>query len=268
MSPWTKSHGPPENPIFLALAPASHRISRLQLPHPSMKLTTLGASEMIISLDLKDKRVVVVGSSDTAVARAARMVEEGASVKLILLDFPSSLPSLDVREIVQKKGVAKKDLRGAFLVLATDRNKALNIELKKLADEMGFLLNTLDEKTTSNYFNVAIRRIGPSIELAVSTSGASPAFASRLSTRLANQVTETDIRVFERFSQARRELQRLGIPTSTIDWDELELNVRSNELRDRGGSGSLNAGGQDDHRFHLSSIDCQPQLSRGSATDL
>ncbi len=181
---------------------------------------------MMISLELKDRTVLVIGSNSEAVCRAKKLSDEGAKVTIVSTYDPMLGTRLEGVNFSYQPKLRVHTIRGAFLVVATDGNKAINKWLCKKSRKFGFLLNTLDEKATSNFYHVAVRRIDPRIEIAVSTNGASPAFASRLSTRLANQVGIEDIEVLDTFIATRGLLKSSGRSTFDFDWTGLENHVR------------------------------------------
>ena len=185
---------------------------------------------MMISLDLKDMTVLVIGSSYEAVSRSETLCLEGARVTLVSTSNPDLGAQLKGVNFCYQRRLRVRNLKGIFLVIATDRNRAINEWLFKKSRRFGFLLNTLDEKPTSNFYHVAVRRVDPRIEIAVSTKGASPAFASRLSTRLANQVGIEDIAVLDTFISTRRLLKSSGRSTFDFDWTGLENRVRLRRL--------------------------------------
>ncbi len=185
---------------------------------------------MMISLNLKGKTVLVVGSGHEAASRSRSLSHEGAVVTVVSTSDPTLGTRLEGVNFSYQPKLRVCNLKGVFLVIATDRNRALNEWLFKKSRKFGFLLNTLDEKTTSSFCHVAVRRIDPHIEIAVSTNGASPAFASRLSTRLANQVGIEDIAVLDTFISTRRLLKSSGRSTFDFDWTGLENRVRLRRL--------------------------------------
>lgn len=185
---------------------------------------------MMISLNLKGKTVLVVGSGHEAASRSRSLSHEGAVVTVVSTSDPTLGTRLEGVNFSYQPKLRVCNLKGVFLVIATDRNRALNEWLFKKSREFGFLLNTLDEKKTSSFCHVAVRRIDPHIEIAVSTNGASPAFASRLSTRLASQVGIEDILVLDAFITSRELLKASGRSTFDFDWTGLENRVRSRQL--------------------------------------
>jgi len=182
---------------------------------------------MMVSLDLKGRPVLVIGTGPEALARSRALAGEGAQVTLVSKVGISERGELGGMGFSLHSKFRKRDLKGIFLVIATDRNKVLNSWLAKQTKVFGFLLNTLDEKETSNFYNVAIRRVAPSVEVAVSTGGVSPAFASRLSSRLASYVKIEDLAVLEAFIETRNALRNAGQSTFNFDWIGLEAKVRS-----------------------------------------
>lgn len=181
---------------------------------------------MLVSLELSGCRVVVVGSSDHAMERSAALSREGAVVTMVTNSRSNrNVPCSDGYAIVWRK-LRGSDLRNAFLVVATDRDKALNKWLYATSKKRHFLLNTLDEKETCNFYHTSVRNVHASLELAVSTGGASPAFASRISDRLAALIEDEDIAVLEGFIAARDELRKRGLSTFDFDWSALEARIR------------------------------------------
>ena len=126
----------------------------------------------------------------------------------------------------------RRDLKQAALVIATDRDPAINTWLSAKAKRYRFLLNTLDVPEYCDYYHVAIRKPHPDIELGVSTNGHSPAFASSLATRLANSVTDDDNPASEVLKQIREQLRERGQSPTSLDWVQLELETRQSRLRE------------------------------------
>lgn len=182
---------------------------------------------MIISLQLKDKTVFIVGDSFEAIKRANQFASENA--KVTLYGLPSSeLQTLLAPGIIQHNRIPRKyELRNAFLVVATDGNPELNQLLDNRQRQMNFLLNTLDAKSTCNFYHLASRKIHESIEIAVSTNGSSPAFASRYVDRIRESFTDKDKEVYDGFVETRASLRNLGHSGFDFNWSELERSIRN-----------------------------------------
>lgn len=85
----------------------------------------------LVGLDLRGRRVLVVGAGPVGMRRARRLVEDGAEVVLVDPD-----PSDDARRVaghgdleLRPRPVARADLDGAWLVIAATGDAAVNAEV-------------------------------------------------------------------------------------------------------------------------------------------
>jgi siroheme synthase-like protein len=180
---------------------------------------------MIVSLQLRGQRVLIIGSSKEATTRAKSLADEGATVILYSARIQAQ-PDERIK-LVQKERPPIKALFSARVVIATDRDPKINSWLFRRKSVCGFLLNTLDEKETCDFYHMSTRTPHPGITLAVSTSGGSPSFARSLANRLASSITPTDILVFERIVQMRQTMKAKGQSSFHCDWPEVERMLRS-----------------------------------------
>lgn len=182
---------------------------------------------MIVSLKLQGKPVYIIGDSTEAVHRANSAHAEGAQVCIFGFlsqdDRSKTRPGIAVFDRIP----TNRELSNVYLVIATDRNRKINEWLHRASQKRKFLLNTLDEKTSCNFFHLATRRLSDNIEIAVSTDGYSPAFASRYVRRIASGFSQQDFAVFEAFVETRKRLKETGLSTFDFDWDFLESSVRT-----------------------------------------
>ena len=185
---------------------------------------------MIVSIELTGKKVFVIGNSPESYQRAASARLQGATVSHIR---PSDARWLRGRRSAKPR-LHPRSLRGAFLVIATDRDHDLNAWLYRRASRYGYLLNTLDERDTCTFTHVAVRRPHPEIEIAVATGGSSPAFAAVLAEHLAQRTTEADLVVYESFKAFRSQLRKNSVATFGFDWTGLDREVRETLQRRNG----------------------------------
>ncbi len=180
---------------------------------------------MIVSLQLSGQKVLVVGSSKEAATRAQSLADEGAAV----VHYSPRIQFQSDRRIqlVQKERPPIRALFSARVVIATDRDPKINSWLFRWKSVCGFLLNTLDEKETCDFYHMSTRTPHPGITLAVSTSGGSPSFAKSLANRLASSVTASDVLVFEHIAQMRQTMIENGQSPLHCDWLEIEQKLRS-----------------------------------------
>lgn len=181
---------------------------------------------MIVSLKLHGKLVFVIGNSKEAIDRANGLIKEGAIIRIygILADTEIGEVHPSIRVIARIP--SNNELKRSHLVIATDRDKKLNDWLLERSQKLKFLLNTLDEIKSCNFFHLATREVAENVEVAVSTNGRSPAYASRFAKRISDSFNELDADVFRAFVETRQQLKNSGLSTFDFDWDYLESSIR------------------------------------------
>lgn len=138
-----------------------------------------------ISLDLKDKRCVVVGGGGVAERKVRSLIACGAVVRVISPNITRGLNKLKGgNKIVHlRRGYKKGDIKGAFLVFGATSSEALNSRISHDAKKERTLVNIVDSPAKCNFIVPASINRG-NLTISVSTSGASPALARFLRQRL------------------------------------------------------------------------------------
>lgn len=136
-----------------------------------------------INLDVKDRPCIVVGGEDEAVEKTNRLLDAGAKVTVISPKLNDALKELAASARILHRGrrfkVSDVD-GGVWLVMNTVRSdEVLSRDLLKLAKQKSFLLCSTDQPDYSTFTMPALVARGP-LRIAISTSGVSPALASRL----------------------------------------------------------------------------------------
>ena len=138
-----------------------------------------------VFLDLRGKRCVVVGGGKVAKRKVESLVEAGAVVTVIAPEV-TQLP--DTVAIIRRP-FQPKDLDGARFVIAATDDPAVNAAVADAAEACGIWVNAVDDPVNCSVFLPAVVRRG-AFCLAISTGGASPAFARRLRERLEREFGE------------------------------------------------------------------------------
>ena len=142
-----------------------------------------------IFLDVTGRRCVVVGGGEVAARKAESLLAAGARVTIV---SPSlSAPSLAA---AVERGLAthidreyrRGDIAGCVLAYAATDDPALHRALADEARALGVLLNVVDVPELCSFIAPAVIKRG-ALQIAVSTGGASPAFAARLRRELEKQ---------------------------------------------------------------------------------
>ena len=150
-------------------------------------------------LDVAARKCVVVGGGSVGAEKAAGLVACGARVTVVSPDLNDELRELGVEW--RRGRYRRRDLRGAFLVIAATSDRAVNERVHRDAEARRMLCNVADVPDLCNFILPAVHREGP-IAVAVSTGGASPALAKRLRSQIAELVSP-------RHAELARELQEL-----------------------------------------------------------
>ena len=138
-----------------------------------------------ISLDLKDKRCVVVGGGGVAERKVKSLIACGAAVRVISPNLTRGLNKLKGgNKIVHlRRGYRRGDLKGAFLVVGATSSEALNSRIATDAKKERTLVNIVDSPAKCDFIVPASINRG-NLTISISTSGASPALARFLRQKL------------------------------------------------------------------------------------
>jgi len=163
-----------------------------------------------IFLDLRGRRVVVVGGGKVAERKVRGLIRAQATVHVI---SPSLTPRLALLAAKQKVAVTarayrKGDLKRAALVFAATNDPATQRAIRRDAEAAGAFVNLADNPRDSTFLLPASFSQGDLL-VAISTSGASPTLARRLRKQLQATVG-SDYRAYLRFMrEARRQVMGL-----------------------------------------------------------
>ena len=135
-----------------------------------------------VFLDLHGKRCVVVGGGQVAVRKVEGLLAVGAEVTVIAPEHGALPAGVGVLRRAYQPG----DLAGARLVIAATNDAAVNAAVASEAEARGILVNVVDDPAQCSFILPAVVRRG-ALCLAISTGGASPAFARRLRAALEEQ---------------------------------------------------------------------------------
>jgi len=141
-------------------------------------------------LDLQNQPVVVVGAGQVASRKIRSLLAAGARVTVIAPVGATFLSRFSRtgrdRNAAPTKGLRwlhrpyrRGDLRGAVLVVAATDDFAVNRQVCAEAKRRRSLVNCITEPSAGNFIVPAVTRRG-GITVAISTGGASPAFAKKV----------------------------------------------------------------------------------------
>lgn len=160
-----------------------------------------------VLLKLEGKRCVVVGGGAETGQRVLGLIEAGGEVTLI-----APVASEETARLAREgriRWLAREyqpgDLDSAFLVIACLSDRSRNAEIWAEAEARGIPFNATDDSPHCTFIFPAIHRQGDLV-VAVSSSGKSPALASRIRDRIARDLGPEYAEFLELLGQLRPEI--------------------------------------------------------------
>jgi len=139
-------------------------------------------------LKMVGRPCLVVGAGAVAESKIASLAETGAKVRVIAPEATEQVRSWAKTKKIewQRRGFQPEDLAGMFLVVAATSSRELHGEILKEARRRAVLCNIVDVPELCDFFYPAVVQRG-ALQIAISTSGRSPALAQRLRKALEEQ---------------------------------------------------------------------------------
>jgi precorrin-2 dehydrogenase / sirohydrochlorin ferrochelatase len=159
-----------------------------------------------IFLELKGRPAVVVGGGKVAARKTAGLVEAGAKVTVVSPELTPELVTMAEDGKIQwrKKTFSADDLDDALLVIAATNDSETNLEVKKAAGPHQ-LVTIADNPAASDFHVPSVVRRGK-LNLAVSTSGASPTLAKKIREELEEKYDERYVDYLEFLDESRMKI--------------------------------------------------------------
>jgi len=160
-----------------------------------------------IFLDLTGRECVVVGGGEVAARKVEALLEAGACVTAVSPRLSPPMGSLAARGLITHiaREYQRGDIRGCALVYGATDDPKLHRELAAEARALGIQINVVDVPELCTFISPAVAKRGE-LQIAISTGGASPAFAARLRRALEDQFGAEYAFTLEILRAARRRL--------------------------------------------------------------
>lgn len=141
-----------------------------------------------VCLDIKDRRCLVVGGGQVGTRKVRTLLDCGARVSVVSPKATETLTELAARGQIalSLRDYRSDDQNGAFLVIGATNDASLNQRIHEDAETAGRLCNIADQPQRCNFIVPSVIQQGD-LQLTISTSGKSPAFARHLRRQLQAQ---------------------------------------------------------------------------------
>ena len=160
-----------------------------------------------IYLDIRDKHCVVIGGGEVAERKVFSLLNAGAKVTVVSPAVTAVLKGISEagRVEIKERPFSKGDLKGAFLAYAATDSEDINYKISEEARKRGVLLNIVDKPEMCDFIVPSVVERGL-LSVAISTGGASPAFAKRLRLEMEERYGEEYALFLEIMAAIRRKL--------------------------------------------------------------
>ena len=171
---------------------------------------------MLIDMDLRGKTVLIVGGGKVGERKAAKFLTAHANVLVASKEFTTRLKQLvDKIQLVPvdlevTPQVIRKLVSRADFVIAATNQSALNRRIAEEARKKRTHVSVADNPQLGDFTMPVLSSVG-AFQIAVSTSGKSPAMSRVLRKRIEEMISEEDILMLRLQSYARR-LAKAQIP--------------------------------------------------------
>lgn len=176
------------------------------------------ASPYPVNLDLRGRRVLVVGGGQVAARKTAGLLRAGAIVTVVSPDAVAELAEdPDVRW--HRRPYRRGEVASYRLAITATDDPVVNARVARDGEAANVLVNSADDPENCSFILPAVVTRGD-LQITVSTNGRSPAMAKWARRRLEQTFTDDHARMLDVLSEVRDEARsRFG--TSEIDgWDD------------------------------------------------
>ena len=197
--------------------------------------TTDRTSFYPVSLDVTNRPCLVVGAGPVAARKARALVECGAIVTVVAPSLGKDMEALEpLLHALERRPYRPGDASAFRLVVTATGRPDVDGAVYADAEAAGVWVNSADDPAHCSFILPAVHRDG-AVTVSVSTGGLSPALASWLRDRIADQWDGEIGTLALLLGEARERLRAAGLPSDSVDWATLldgplpEL-VRSGDL--------------------------------------
>jgi siroheme synthase-like protein len=174
-----------------------------------------------VSLDVADRPCLVVGGGPVAARKARALVECGATVTVIAPSLCGEMEDLaPLLHALERRAYRAGDVSAFRLVVTATGKPEVDGAVFADAEAAGIWLNSADDTAHCSFILPAVHRDG-AVTVSVSTGGLSPALASWLRDRIADEWGEDLGTLARLLGEARGRLRAAGFPSDSVDWTDL-----------------------------------------------
>lgn len=176
-------------------------------------MTAAAAPLLPLFMKMQDRPCLLVGAGRIALEKMTVLLECGAAIRVIA---PEVLPAVERlaaegKLSLHKRPYTPQDLDGVGVVIAATNDAALNHSIFDDAVARGQLVNVVDDPAYCDFYFGSVVRRG-ALQVAISTTGESPAFAQQLKQEIDEALPPDTASWLEHLGEVRRQINRAVEP--------------------------------------------------------
>jgi precorrin-2 dehydrogenase/sirohydrochlorin ferrochelatase len=171
-----------------------------------------------VNLDLRGRRVLVVGGGAVAARKVAGLLLAGAAVTVVAPDAVAEIAEdPDVRW--HQRPYRRGEVASYRLAVTATDDPAVNRQVARDGDAANVFVNSADDPANCSFILPAVVRRGD-LQLTVSTNGRSPAFAVWARRRIEQTFTDTHGLVLGLVGEVRDEVKAVHGTSELPGWEQ------------------------------------------------
>jgi precorrin-2 dehydrogenase/sirohydrochlorin ferrochelatase len=172
-----------------------------------------------VNLVLAGRSCLVVGGGRVAATKVQGLLDADARVTVVAPEVDDRVAELAAAGtvVLERRPYRRGEVRDHRLVIAATGDPAVNQQVYDDGEAAGVWVNSADDPERCSVVLPARVRQGR-LTVTVSTGGHSPAVASWLRARLADEIGPEYDQLIGLLSEAREEVRAQGIGTEQLDW--------------------------------------------------
>ena len=180
-----------------------------------------------IFLDLNRATCLIVGGGTVAERKLKKLIEAGARVRLVAPTYTSFIADQVQNQVIEyhQREYNSTDLAGCKLVFATTNQREVNHQVYLDAQKENIWCNMADEQEQGGFIVPAVVDRGL-LQLAISSSGASPWLTKEVKNYLESLFKKDIEQELEQIRQTRQEALRIAVETGKDKKQLLEEMLR------------------------------------------
>ena len=171
-----------------------------------------------VNLIVTGRSCLVVGGGRIAARKASALATCGARVHVIAAEVGADVRGLE-GVTFDERAYRDGDVAGYRLVITATDDPAVNARVFADGEAAGVWVNSADDPDNCSFTLPAVVRRG-ALTVTVSTQGQSPALASWLRTRLADEIGPEYEVLLDLLSTVRQRIRETGRSSESVDWQK------------------------------------------------